>query len=76
MQTQGDIAVVGLAVMGQNLIMNMNDHGFRVVAANRTVSKVDEFLAHEAKGSRVLGAHSLAEACAMLVRPRRVLLMV
>jgi 6-phosphogluconate dehydrogenase len=76
MQTQGDIAVVGLAVMGQNLILNMNDHGFRVVAFNRTVAKVDEFMAHEAKGTNIVGAHSLAEACALLKRPRRVLLMV
>jgi 6-phosphogluconate dehydrogenase len=76
MQTQGDIAVVGLAVMGQNLILNMNDHGFRVVAFNRTVAKVDDFIANEAKGTNVVGAHSLAEACAMLKRPRRVLLMV
>ena len=76
MQTQGDIAVVGLAVMGQNLILNMNDHGFRVVAFNRTVAKVDEFIANEAKGTNVVGARSLAEACAMLKRPRRVLLMV
>jgi 6-phosphogluconate dehydrogenase len=76
MQTQGDIAVIGLAVMGQNLILNMNDHGFRVVAFNRTVAKVDEFLAHEAKGTNIVGARSLAEACAMLKRPRRVLLMV
>jgi 6-phosphogluconate dehydrogenase len=76
MPTQGDIAVVGLAVMGQNLILNMNDHGFRVVAHNRTTAKVDEFLANEAKGTNVTGAHSFADACAQLKRPRRVLLMV
>ncbi|MGA2451184.1 MAG: decarboxylating NADP(+)-dependent phosphogluconate dehydrogenase [Polyangiaceae bacterium] len=73
---QGDIAVVGLAVMGQNLILNMNDHGFRVVVYNRTVSKVDEFLANEAKGTQVVGAHSLGEMCSLLKRPRRVMLMV
>ena len=73
---QGDIAVVGLAVMGQNLILNMNDHGFRVVVYNRTVSKVDEFLAKEAKGTQVIGAHSLGEMCSLLKRPRRVMLMV
>jgi 6-phosphogluconate dehydrogenase len=76
MEAQGDIAVVGLAVMGQNLILNMNDRGFRVVAFNRTVAKVDEFIGKEAKGTKVVGAHSLAEVCAMLKRPRRVLLMV
>ena len=46
----GDFGLIGLAVMGQNLIMNAADHGFNVVAFNRTVSKVDRFLANEAKG--------------------------
>jgi len=72
----GDIAVIGLAVMGQNLILNMNDHGFTVVAYNRTTSKVDDFLANEAKGTRILGAHSIPEMVSMLKRPRRVMLMV
>ena len=72
----GDIAVIGLAVMGQNLILNMNDHGFTVVAYNRTTSKVDDFLANEAKGTRILGAHSIAEMVSLLKRPRRVMLMV
>ena len=72
----GDIAVIGLAVMGQNLILNMNDHGFTVVAFNRTTSKVDDFLANEAKGTRIVGARSIAEMVAALRRPRRVMLMV
>jgi len=76
MQPQGDIALIGLAVMGQNLILNMDDHGFTVVAYNRTASKVDEFLANEAKGTRVLGAHSIAEMAAKLKRPRRVMMLV
>src|SRR5436190_1643857 len=76
MEPQGDIALIGLAVMGQNLILNMNDHGFTVVAYNRTVSKVDEFLAKEAKGSKVMGAHSIEELAGLLKRPRRVMLMV
>jgi len=71
-----DIALIGLAVMGQNLILNMNDHGFTVVAYNRTTSKVDEFLAHEAKGTQVVGAHSLAEMVGLLKRPRRVMMLV
>lgn len=62
--------------MGQNLILNLNDHGFRVCAFNRTVSKVDDFLANEAKATSVIGAHSLQEMCAKLKTPRRVLLMV
>src|SRR5512137_1795200 len=76
MEPTGDIAVIGLAVMGQNLILNMNDHGFTVVAYNRTVSKVDDFLANEAKGTKVIGAHSLEEMVGLLKKPRRVMLMV
>ncbi|MCX8108920.1 MAG: NAD(P)-binding domain-containing protein, partial [Verrucomicrobiae bacterium] len=76
MEPVADIAVIGLAVMGQNLILNMNDHGFVVVAYNRTVSKVDEFLANEAKGTKVIGAHSLQEMASLLKKPRRVMLMV
>jgi len=62
--------------MGQNLILNMNDHGFTVVAFNRTVEKVDHFLANEAKGTKVIGAHSIEEMVAQLKKPRRVMLMV
>ncbi len=76
MNPTGDIAVIGLAVMGQNLILNMNDHGFNVVAYNRTTSKVDDFLANEAKGTRIQGAHSIAEMVSKLKRPRRIMLMV
>ncbi|MEI7730850.1 MAG: decarboxylating NADP(+)-dependent phosphogluconate dehydrogenase [Verrucomicrobiota bacterium] len=76
MEPKADIAVIGLAVMGQNLILNMNDHGFTVVAYNRTTSKVDDFLANEAKGTNILGAHSVPEMVALLKRPRRVMLMV
>ncbi len=76
MEPTADIALIGLAVMGQNLILNMNDHGFVVVAYNRTVSKVDEFLNKEAKGTKVIGAHSIPEMVAQLKRPRRVMLMV
>ena len=56
-----DIGLIGLAVMGQNLVLNMNDHGYTVAVFNRTVSKVDEFLAKEAKGTKVVGAHSIEE---------------
>jgi 6-phosphogluconate dehydrogenase len=76
MEPRADIAVIGLAVMGQNLILNMNDHGFTLVAFNRTVSKVDDFLNKEAKGTNVIGAHSLQEMIALLKKPRRVMLMV
>ncbi|MGB9146439.1 MAG: decarboxylating NADP(+)-dependent phosphogluconate dehydrogenase, partial [Acidobacteriaceae bacterium] len=71
-----DIGLIGLAVMGQNLVLNMNDHGFKVAVFNRTVSKVDDFLANEAKGTQVVGAHSVEEFVRLLKRPRRVMLMV
>ena len=71
-----DIGLIGLAVMGQNLVLNMNDHGFTVAVFNRTVSKVDEFLSGGAKGTRVIGAHSIEELVRRLARPRRVMLMV
>lgn len=73
---QADIGLIGLAVMGQNLAMNMNDHGFTVAVFNRTVAKVDEFLQGPAKGSKIIGTHSLEEFIRSLKRPRRILLMV
>jgi 6-phosphogluconate dehydrogenase len=71
-----DIGLIGLAVMGQNLVLNMNDHGFKVAVFNRTVSKVDDFIANEAKGTQVVGAHSIEELTSLLKLPRRVMLMV
>lgn len=71
-----DIGLIGLAVMGQNLVLNMNDHGYRVAVFNRTVSKVDDFIQNEAAGTQVVGAHSIEELVAALKRPRRVMLMV
>src|SRR6266403_1350891 len=71
-----DIALIGLAVMGQNLVLNMNDHGYKVAVFNRTVSKVDDFIQDEAKGTKVVGAHSIPELIAALKKPRRVMLMV
>ena len=56
MRETADIGLIGLAVMGQNLVLNMDDHGFTVAVYNRTVSRVDEFLAREAQGTRVRGA--------------------
>jgi 6-phosphogluconate dehydrogenase len=73
---QGDIGLIGLAVMGQNLVLNMNDHGYTVVVYNRTTSKVDDFLANEAKGTNVQGAHSIEELVAKLKRPRRIMMLV
>jgi 6-phosphogluconate dehydrogenase len=71
-----DIGLIGLAVMGQNLVLNMNDHGYKVAVFNRTVSKVDEFINDQAKGTNVRGAHSIEEMCRLLKTPRRVMMMV
>lgn len=62
--------------MGQNLILNMADHGFTVVAFNRSVEKVTAFLANEAKGKSIVGAKSIADLASKLKSPRRVMLLV
>ena len=71
-----DIGLIGLAVMGQNLVLNMADHGFRVAAYNRTTSKVDDFLAGPGQGKSVVGCHSLEEFVQSLKKPRVAMLMV
>ena len=71
-----DIGLIGLAVMGQNLVLNMNDHGYKVAVFNRTTSKVDDFIHNEAKGTQVVGTHSIEELCASLKSPRRIMIMV
>lgn len=74
--TKADIGLIGLAVMGQNLVLNMNDHGYTVAVFNRTVSKVDRFLDNEARGTRVIGTHSLEEFVSVLKQPRKIMIMV
>ncbi len=77
MSQKADIGLIGLAVMGQNLVLNMNDKGFSVAVFNRTVSKVDEFLADAAKGRKTIhGARSLEEFIGLLAKPRKIMLMV
>ncbi|HUX20302.1 MAG TPA: decarboxylating NADP(+)-dependent phosphogluconate dehydrogenase [Spirochaetia bacterium] len=77
MSEKADIGLVGLAVMGQNLVLNMNDHGYSVAVFNRTTSKVDEFIADAAKGrDTIYGTHSIEELVAKLSTPRKVMLMV
>ncbi len=74
--SKADIGLIGLAVMGQNLVMNMNDHGHTVAVFNRTTSKVDDFFNDAAKGSNVIGTRSIEEFVSTLKTPRRVMLMV
>lgn len=74
--TKADIGVVGLAVMGQNLVLNMNDKGFKVAVYNRTTAKVDEFLKGPAKDTNIIGCHDLKKFVESLQIPRRVMLMV
>jgi 6-phosphogluconate dehydrogenase len=71
-----DIGLIGLAVMGQNLVLNMDDHGIRVAVFNRTLATVDEFLGGSAKGTKIVGAHSIEELVNALAKPRRVMLLV
>ncbi|KAI9892087.1 MAG: phosphogluconate dehydrogenase (decarboxylating) gnd1 [Vezdaea aestivalis] len=72
----GDFGLIGLAVMGQNLIMNIADHGFTVVAFNRTVAKVDRFLANEAQGKSIVGAKDVQDFVSKLKKPRKIMLLV
>jgi 6-phosphogluconate dehydrogenase len=73
---QADIGLIGLAVMGENLILNMESKGFTVACFNRTVSKVDDFVNGRAKGKKIIGCHSIEEFVANLKKPRKVMLMV
>ena len=71
-----DIGLIGLAVMGENLVLNMESRGYRVAVFNRTTSKVDEFIAGRAAGKKFIGCHSLEELVASLSTPRKVMMMV
>jgi 6-phosphogluconate dehydrogenase len=71
-----DIGLIGLAVMGENLVLNMESHGYTVAVFNRTLARVDDFLVGRAKGKRILGCHSVKELVAALKRPRKVMIMV
>ncbi|NIQ74333.1 MAG: decarboxylating NADP(+)-dependent phosphogluconate dehydrogenase [Gammaproteobacteria bacterium] len=76
MEAKADIGLIGLAVMGQNLVLNMDDHGYTVAVFNRTVSKVDDFINGNARGTKVIGTHSIEELIRVLKPPRRIMLMV
>lgn len=76
MGNQADIGLIGLAVMGQNLVLNMSDHGYAVAVYNRSVDKVDDFLKSHPEHSNLIGTHSIQDLIAALKRPRRVMLMI
>ncbi|MBQ2050355.1 MAG: NADP-dependent phosphogluconate dehydrogenase, partial [Spirochaetales bacterium] len=76
MAKKADIGLIGLAVMGENLVMNMESKGFTVAVYNRTVEKVDNFTNGRAKGKNIIGCHSVQELADNLQRPRKVLLLV
>ena len=73
---KADFGLIGLAVMGQNLVLNMDDHGYTVAVFNRTTSKVDDFINGNAEGTKVIGTHSIDELVSVLKRPRMVMLLV
>jgi 6-phosphogluconate dehydrogenase len=74
--SKADIGLIGLAVMGENLILNMESRGFTVVIYNRTLDKVDNFINGRAKGKKIIGSHSIEELIGNLKSPRKVMLMV
>lgn len=76
MKQKADIGLIGLAVMGENLVLNMESKGFTVGVYNRTVEKVDQFLAGRGKGKNFIGAHSIKELCDSLEKPRKVMMLV
>src|SRR5881397_1232711 len=71
-----DFGLIGLAVMGQNLVLNVERNGFKVAVFNRTTSVKDEFLAGPAAGKRIEGADTIQEFVALLKRPRKIQIMV
>lgn len=73
---QADIGLIGLAVMGENFILNMESKGFTVACYNRTVEKVDAFINGRAKGKNIIGCHSIEEFVRSLKRPRKAMLLV
>jgi 6-phosphogluconate dehydrogenase len=73
---KADIGLIGLAVMGENLILNMESHGFTVAIYNRTAEKVDSFINGRANGKNIIGCHSIQDLIAKLKSPRKVMLMV
>jgi 6-phosphogluconate dehydrogenase len=76
MKKLADIGLIGLAVMGENLVLNMESKGFTVAVFNRTTARVDEFMEGRGKGKNFIGTHSIEELCASLEKPRKVMMLV
>ncbi len=76
MAEKADVGLIGLAVMGENLILNMESKGFTVAVFNRTVSKVDNFIAGRGKGKKIIGTHSIEEFVNVIQKPRKIILLV
>jgi 6-phosphogluconate dehydrogenase len=76
MSKLSDIGLIGLAVMGENLVLNMESKGFKVSVFNRSVQKVDEFISGRAKGKNITGTHSIEELVGSLESPKKVMLMI
>ena len=73
---KANIGLVGLAVMGENLVLNMESHGYTVAVYNRTTSKVDDFVSGRGKGKNIIGTHSVEEFVNAIEQPRKIMIMV
>src|SRR6516225_1151267 len=76
MTATADLGLIGLAVMGENLVLNMESHGYTVAVFNRTTSKVDEFVGGRGQGKKLVGCHNVKDLVASLKRPRKIMIMV
>ena len=73
---KADIGLIGLAVMGENLVLNMESKGFTVAVYNRTIDKVDKFISGRGTGKKFIGCHTIQDLCSNLERPRKVMMLV
>jgi len=76
MEQQADIGLIGLAVMGENLVLNMESHGYTVAVFNRSIEKVDKFMEGRGKGKNFIRTHSIEDLIKSLKRPRKVMMLV
>jgi len=76
MNTSADIGLIGLAVMGENLVLNMESKGFTVAVFNRSIEKVDKFMEGRGKGKKFIGTHSIGEFVKSIKRPRKIMMLV